>query len=66
MEGLRIKLHFDCCFVVDCVGQGGGLALLWMSDIMVEILSYSFSYINAKVVGDSKGGLKTYGILWPF
>ena len=41
MEGIKIKLQFDCCFVVDCVGRGGGLALLWMIDTMIDILSYT-------------------------
>lgn len=37
MEWLRVKLGFDGLFVVDPVGQSGGLALLWKEDIKLEV-----------------------------
>lgn len=29
LEVMKYKVGFNCAFVVDCVGKGGGLALLW-------------------------------------
>jgi hypothetical protein len=49
---IRIKLGFDHCFVVDCVGKSGGLMLLWKNSISVVIQNYSRHHINA-VVQDS-------------
>ena len=41
MEWLRSRWHYDNCFAVDSVGRGGGLALLWMNDVQVEVMSFS-------------------------
>ena len=46
MEWLRSKWYFDNCLTVDCVGRGGGLALLWMNEIEAEILSFSNNHID--------------------
>ena len=46
---LRIKLQYDSIFVVDKVGQSGGLILLWRDDVWVVIQNYSRRYINALV-----------------
>jgi hypothetical protein len=37
MEWLRVKLGFNGLFVVDSIGKSGGLALLWIDDIGLEI-----------------------------
>lgn len=31
IEDMARHIHFEGCFVVDAVGRGGGLALLWKS-----------------------------------
>jgi exonuclease III len=49
MESVRVKLGFDCLFVVDSVGRSGGLALLWKDPELVEIQNYSRRHINAIV-----------------
>jgi hypothetical protein len=43
---LRIKLGFDCIFVVDCVGRSGGLMLLWKNEANLTIQNYSRRHIN--------------------
>ena len=61
MEWPRSKWCFENCFTVDSVGRGGGLAffflanggglaLMWMNDAKVNILSYSNNHIDAKIV----------------
>jgi hypothetical protein len=37
LERIRCKLGFSNMFVVDCVGKGGGLALLWKEEMRMEI-----------------------------
>jgi hypothetical protein len=49
MEFVRVKLGFECIFVVDSVGRNGGLALLWNDMGSVEIQNYSRRHINAIV-----------------
>ena len=44
-------LGFDNCFNVSRNGMGGGLALLWSSDVNVAIASYSNHHIDAIVQG---------------
>jgi molybdopterin biosynthesis enzyme len=42
MEWLRVKLGFNGgLFVVNPVGQSGGLALLWKADVGLEIQNYT-------------------------
>ena len=55
MEWLRNKWFHDNCFTVNCVGRAGGLALLWMNEVNLEIASYSLSHIDAKVNSESEG-----------
>jgi hypothetical protein len=49
MERVRSQLGFEYMLVVDCVGRSGGLALLWSTEVEVEIQNYSYRHINAKV-----------------
>jgi exonuclease III len=46
MEAIRHKLGFPNVFVVDSVGKGGGLALFWEEDIIVDIQNFSLRHIN--------------------
>jgi hypothetical protein len=49
MERVRSQLGFEHMLVVDYVGKSGGLALLWTTEVDVEIQNYSYRHINAKV-----------------
>jgi exonuclease III len=49
MEGIRVKLGFEGLFVVEPVGQSGGLALLWKEAHELEIHNYTRRHINALV-----------------
>jgi hypothetical protein len=55
MEGIRRRLGFDCMFVIDCVGRGGGLALLWGKEIHATIQNYNQRHINAFIQEDAGG-----------
>ena len=56
MEWLRSRWKFDCCFTVDGTGRWGGLALLWMMEADIEVLSFSKYHINVKVEAILEGG----------
>ena len=49
MEWLRSRWKFDRCFTVDGMGRGGGLALLWMMEAGIEVLSFSKYHIDVKI-----------------
>ncbi|XVF60704.1 hypothetical protein PTKIN_Ptkin08bG0069800 [Pterospermum kingtungense] len=55
MERVRVLLGYNSCLTVDCVRRGGGLALLWMAEINLEVLSYSTHHIHRMVDGGNKG-----------
>lgn len=49
-DTLRVKMGFQNCFSVNCTcTRSGGLALLWKSDIDIEICSYSKFHVDAFV-----------------
>ena len=43
------KLNFESCFAVSSRGKSGGLALLWSSEVVVDIKSYSSHHIDALI-----------------
>jgi hypothetical protein len=45
MVNIRCKLGFSGMFVVDSVGKGGGMALLWGDEICVTIQNFSQHHI---------------------
>ncbi|XP_059436723.1 uncharacterized protein LOC132169761 [Corylus avellana] len=53
LERVRIRLGYDYLFAVDWVGRSGGLALMWVADIGIEIQNYSRRHISAKVCPSS-------------
>ncbi|GKU90863.1 hypothetical protein SLEP1_g4808 [Rubroshorea leprosula] len=55
MTSIRPDLGFDQCFAVDCVGRGGGLAMLWRDDFSLTISTFSQSHIDVEIV-DPGGG----------
>lgn len=51
-EQMRVtgkKLNFESCFAVSSRGKSGGLALLWSSEVVVDIKSYSSHHIDALI-----------------
>lgn len=46
MDHVRHRVGFENCFVVNTFGKKGGLALLWRSDLNLEIFTYSSSHIT--------------------
>uniref|UniRef100_A0A803Q7N5 Reverse transcriptase n=1 Tax=Cannabis sativa TaxID=3483 RepID=A0A803Q7N5_CANSA len=59
MEFVRVQLGYTRCFTVDARGKSGGLALLWTSDFVVQIKSFTVSHIDALVEND-------LGFMWRF
>jgi hypothetical protein len=49
MKLIWYKLGSLSMFMVDCVGKGGGLALLWGDDILVDIQNYSQRHVNGVI-----------------
>ena len=49
MEKLQVTLGFDNCMVVDSIGKSGGLALLWLSEVCLEVVSFSNQHIDSKI-----------------
>ena len=49
MEWLRSRCGFDSYVVVDSIGRRGGLALLWMNEANVEVMSFSNQHIDARI-----------------
>ena len=47
MERIKSRLGIANGFIVPCVGQKGGLALLWAREVDLEIKSYSQNHIDA-------------------
>ncbi|XVF40999.1 hypothetical protein PTKIN_Ptkin01aG0245300 [Pterospermum kingtungense] len=63
MERIRVRLRFDSCMVVEPVGRGGGLALLWLMEVNLEVLSYSKNHIDVVVRGHGSNQEKLGGLL---
>ncbi|XP_062102829.1 uncharacterized protein LOC133812993 [Humulus lupulus] len=57
IEAVARQLQFEGCFVVDAVGRGGGLALLWKNMDEIVVRGYSHNHIDVEV---SIGGLETW------
>ena len=57
LDYLRIRLKFDHLFMVDSVGQSGGLILMWNDDIRLTIQNYSRRHINA-IISVGREGTK--------
>lgn len=55
-DQLKVKLKCKKCFVVDCGGCSGGLAMLWENSIDLTIKSYSSHHIDAWIKSD--------GVVW--
>ncbi|CAM8999282.1 unnamed protein product [Rhodiola kirilowii] len=51
-ESLKMKLGFKGCLSVDSRGRSGGLALLWVEDVEVVLISLSNYHIDVTVKGE--------------
>lgn len=60
LESIRIKLKFDFCFSINCIGRSGGLAVLWNNKINCNVLNYSRNHIDMLVM-DSGGDWRITG-----
>lgn len=47
------KFNLDNCFAISRNGMSGGLAMMWNSDVNVNISSYSNHHIDAVIQNDS-------------
>jgi exonuclease III len=52
---LRGRPGYQKVFAVNCVGRGGGLALLWKNDVVVDLKSYSRSHIDVWITETGDG-----------
>ena len=52
IDVVRVELKFENCFTVGRNGLRGGLAMLWSSDIAVNIASYSQHHIDAEICNE--------------
>lgn len=41
MEIIQNKLGFEHSFVEDCLGRGGGIAMLWRTELNADFHNYS-------------------------
>ncbi|KAH9748716.1 reverse transcriptase domain-containing protein [Citrus sinensis] len=53
MQEKANKLNFQNCFAISREGLGGGLALLWSSEVTVDIKSYSKHHVDAVIYGEN-------------
>ncbi|XP_028075737.1 uncharacterized protein LOC114277953 [Camellia sinensis] len=53
MERIRCKLGLQRCFTVDRVGLSGGLALLWVGEIQLQIKSFSRGHVDSIILSES-------------
>ncbi|XP_073049618.1 uncharacterized protein [Primulina eburnea] len=51
----KIMLGFSGCFMVDCKGKSGGLAMLWKELLNVSIKSFSSGHIDSIIQENGKG-----------
>jgi hypothetical protein len=58
---IKMRLGFDNMLVVEGVGKGGGLALLWKEGWGIEVQNYSNQYINAVVSSTNSTPMGFYG-----
>ena len=55
LENLKNKLGYEGLFVVDRVGQSGGLTLFWQSQFKVKLLKYGRTFIDVEVLSSEMG-----------
>jgi hypothetical protein len=55
MAFIRQKVGLKNMFVMDSVGQSGGLALLWSEEVSLEIQNYSRRHIDTNITSPVDG-----------
>ena len=53
MQEKSQKLNFENCFQVDRIGKRGGLALMWDSNLRVDVKSWSRHHIDVVVCAEN-------------
>lgn len=54
IEEIRVHFHYDCAFLVDCIGHSGGLCILWESANLCNLVNYSQNHVDL-LVNDESG-----------
>lgn len=49
IEEVRVRLNFEGCFSIDCVGRSGGICMLWRNSASCNMIGYSQNHINMKI-----------------
>ncbi|XP_041011306.1 uncharacterized protein LOC121255085 [Juglans microcarpa x Juglans regia] len=60
MNQSKFQIGFQNCFVVDCEGRSGGLAMLWKYEIDLTVLSFSKFHVDAKITVDVVNNLEWF------
>ncbi|XVF67744.1 hypothetical protein PTKIN_Ptkin10aG0146700 [Pterospermum kingtungense] len=61
LEEIRVKIQFEGCFSVDCVGHSGGIGVLWKSKAQVSLLNFSQNHVNLEVNDKERGLVRVTG-----
>jgi hypothetical protein len=51
VENLKFRLGMKGCFQAKREGKGGGIALYWMEEVTIDLLSFSNRHIDVQVSG---------------
>lgn len=62
MQEKAKRLRYQNCFAVNREGLGGGLALLWNEEVIVDIKSYSKHHVDAVVHSENGSYWRCTGI----
>lgn len=62
MSNVSRKLKIENCLAVDRKGMGGRLAMLWNSDVNVNVTSFSNHHIDAQVQTEGGSWMRCTGI----
>lgn len=46
IEDIRVRLNFQSCFTVNCVGRSGGIYVFWKESSLCNVVSFSNNHID--------------------
>lgn len=49
IEEIIVKLNFQSCFNVNCVGRSGGVCFFWRVSTLCNVVSYSKNHISLSI-----------------
>ncbi|KAL8523860.1 hypothetical protein ACS0TY_013717 [Phlomoides rotata] len=49
VEEIRVKLNFESCFNVNCVGRSGGICVFWRVSSICNVVSFSNNHIGLMI-----------------